>query len=61
MVGSIAESVVEEAILSLFEELGYTVINGANIAPGEPNAERTNYNDVVLKGRLPSALFKNQP
>lgn len=57
----ITESIVEQATLTWLEELGYTILNGANIAPGEPNAERTNYNDVVLKGRLPSALLRINP
>lgn len=33
------ESIVEEAALSWFEELGYAVAHGPSIAPGEPEAE----------------------
>lgn len=55
------ESVVEEASLSWFKELGYTILHGANIAPGEPNAERTNYSDVILSERLQSALARINP
>ncbi len=37
------ESVVEEATLDWFRELGYATLFGPDIAPGEPNAERANY------------------
>jgi len=36
----ITESAVEEVALSWFEGLGYTVLHGPAIAPGEPAAER---------------------
>ena len=55
------ESIVEEAALSWFEELGYTVLNGATIAPGEPNAERSNYSEVILADRLRHALKAINP
>src|SRR5260370_13447502 len=55
------ESIVEEASLSWFEELGYTVLHGAHIAPGEPHAERSNYSDVVLADRLRAALARINP
>jgi len=34
------ESTVEEAALSWFDELGYRIGHGPEIAPGEPAAER---------------------
>jgi len=55
------ESIVEEAALSWFEELGYTVLHGIDIAPGEPNAERSSYSDVILSDRLRAALVKVNP
>ncbi len=55
------ESIVEEAALSWFEELGYSVLYGARIAPGEPNAERSSYDDVILKDRLRAALARLNP
>jgi len=55
------ESIVEEAALSWFEELGYSVLYGTNIAPGEPDAERSNYGDVVLASRLRAALARVNP
>lgn len=56
-----AEWVVEESALSWFEELGYTKLDGATIAPGEPNAERTSYADVILADRLRNALVRINP
>src|SRR5258708_21161589 len=55
------ESIVEEAALSWFEELGYIVLHGIDIATGEPNAERSNYSDVILSDRLRSALARINP
>ena len=34
------ESIVEEAALEWFEELGYTIGHGPQVGPGEPAAER---------------------
>jgi len=39
----IAESVVEESTLAWFEELGWSVLHGPDITPGEPAAERGFY------------------
>src|SRR5882724_1717785 len=54
----VAESTVEEAALSWFQELGYTIVHGPEIAPGELFAERDNYSDVVLIKRLHEALAR---
>jgi len=48
----VAESVVEESALAWFEELGWSVLHGPDIAPGEPLAERESYSDVILRDRL---------
>jgi len=58
---SVAESTVEEAALSWFEELGYTIVHGPDIAPGELFAERDGYGDVVLVKRLHEALHRINP
>ena len=39
------ESTVEEAALELFSGLGYTILHGPDIAPGELFAERAEYSD----------------
>ena len=50
------ESAIEQAALDWFKDLGYTVLFGGDIAPEEPAAERIDYSEVVLSGRLQSAL-----
>jgi type I restriction enzyme R subunit len=55
------ESDVEEAALYYFEQLGYTVLGGPDIAPGESGTERSSYADVVLGDRLRSALIQLNP
>ena len=52
------ESTVEEAALEIFESIGYTILHGPTIAPGEMFAERTDYSDVVLVERLRKALIR---
>lgn len=37
------ESIVEQASLALLENLGYAILSGLEIAPGEVQAERENY------------------
>ena len=49
---AINESVIEDATLEWFAELGYAIGHGPHIAPGEPAAERLSFADVVLAGRL---------
>lgn len=59
--GAFTESVVEEAALAWFAELGYSTVFGPTIAPGEASAERSSHGDVVLLGRLRSALERINP
>jgi type I restriction enzyme R subunit len=61
MSGSFTESVVEEAALEWFGALGYQVVFGPTIAPGEPAAERTTYEQVLLEGRVREALCRLNP
>jgi type I restriction enzyme R subunit len=55
------ESHVEEAALTWFEELGYSVGHGPHMAPGELAAERNSFGDVVLVGRLRDAITRLNP
>lgn len=55
------ESTVEEAVLEWASGLGYAVVNGIEIAPDEPGAERLNYGEVILTGRLRDALARINP
>lgn len=57
---SVSESVVEQAALAWFESLGYAVLDGPEIAAGEPNAEREDpgYRDVILARRSRQAIAR---
>lgn len=57
----INESILEDASLSWFKELGYAVAHGPHIAPGEPKAERDSFGDTVLTGRLRHAVARLNP
>src|ERR1039458_9375551 len=56
-----SESVVEQAALAWFEADGYAVEYGAEIAPGDVEAERDDYREVVLSLRLRAALARLNP
>ena len=55
------ESIVEDAALEWFGELGYAVGHGPHLAPGEPAAERDSFGEVVLVGRLREAIRRLNP
>ncbi len=55
------ESTVEVAALEWFEELGYAVGHGPQLAPGEPSAERDSFAEGVLVGRLREAIGRLNP
>src|SRR5947209_566104 len=55
------ESVVEQAALAWLEGLGYTTLSGPDIAPGQPDAERDDYGQVILDRRLRQALQRLNP
>ncbi len=55
---SLNESIVEDAALEWFGELGYSVGHWPEMAPGEPAAERESFGDVVLaQTELLSAMW----
>ena len=58
---SLNESIVEDAALEWFGELGYTLGHGPHLAPGEPAAERDSFSEVVLVGRLREAIRRLNP
>lgn len=61
MTPAFTESVVKQAALAWLESAGWHVWNGAEIAPGEPAAERDDYGQVVLAQRLRAALARLNP
>lgn len=58
---SLNESIVEDAALAWFGELGYAIGHGPQLAPGEPAAERDGTGDVVLVRRLREATRRLNP
>jgi len=58
---SLNESIVEDAALTWFGELGYAVGHGPQLAPGEPAADRDSFGEVVLVGRLREAIRRLNP
>ena len=55
------ESVVEQAALAWLESIGYLIVSGPEIAPGEMAAERDGYGQVVLDRRLRQSLQSLNP
>ncbi|GAB5491717.1 MAG: type I restriction endonuclease subunit R [Phototrophicaceae bacterium] len=58
MEAKFTESTVEDATIDWLGELGFDYVYGGDIAPEEAQAERESYREVVLVGRLRSALDK---
>ena len=58
---SLNESIVEDAALEWFGELGYAIGHGPQLAPGEAAAERDSFGEVVLVGRLREAIRRLKP
>lgn len=57
----VTESVVEQAALAWLESVGWQVVNGAEIAPGERGAEREAYSQIILERRLHDSLARLNP
>ena len=55
------ESAVEEMAIEELQSLGYTYVAGVDLALDAPNPERNSYGEVLLIGRLRSALSKLNP
>jgi type I restriction enzyme R subunit len=52
---------VEQELLAWFEDLGYEVVFGPELAPDGTNPERKSYKHVLLEGRLKDALHRLNP
>lgn len=57
----ITESVAEEALLDWFRDLDFEVRYGGEIAPGEPAAERDDYRETFLLGRVEASIRRLNP
>jgi type I restriction enzyme R subunit len=58
---SLNESIVEDAALEWFGELGYAFGHEPQLAPGEPAAERDLFAEAVLVGHLRDAFRRMNP
>jgi type I restriction enzyme R subunit len=57
----VTESVVEQAALAWLESIGWRVVNGPEIAPDMPAAERRDYGEFTLARRVGEALARLNP
>ncbi len=57
----LSESTVEAVALEWLASLGWTVLHGPDVAADTPGAERADYGEVVLHGRLRSAIARLNP
>ncbi|MDR1806696.1 MAG: type I restriction endonuclease subunit R [Propionibacteriaceae bacterium] len=55
------EDELERWVLEMLAEVGWSHVYGPAIAPGEPGAERDDYRDVILEGRLRQAVVRLNP
>jgi len=53
------ESIVEDAALAWLESIGWHVAHGPDIAPDTLGAERRDYGEVVLAGRLRATVRRS--
>ncbi len=58
---SLNESVVEDAALEWFGELGYSCLGAEALTPALSHGERESYGEVVLVGRLREAIRRLNP
>ncbi len=54
-------NLTEQPLIEWLKNQGYEYVYGPDIAPNQPNAERDNFRDVVLKDRLLSAVRRFNP
>jgi type I restriction enzyme R subunit len=57
----VTENMVEDELLGWFEDLGYEVIFGPELAPDGANPERKSYRHALLEERLKDALHRLNP
>jgi type I restriction enzyme R subunit len=57
----LTESAIEDFAIRLFERVGYSYVYAPDIAPDGEQPERSHYGEVLLTGRLESALKRINP
>ena len=61
MTNKITESAIETFAIELLEKQGYHYVYGPSIAPDSDRAERASFEEVLLRGRLRSAVDRINP
>lgn len=61
MSSKILESGLEKLVLDELSALGWTVVHGFDVAPGESGAERDTYREIVLVRRLRDTITRLNP
>ncbi len=62
MINHLNESnLTEQSFVEWLQNQGYEHVYGSNIAPGQSNAERDNFRDVVLRERLLASIRRFNP
>ncbi len=61
MSAALNESIVEDAALTWFEELGHADGHGPQLSPGEPAPERDSFGKLLLVGRLRETFRRLKP
>lgn len=57
----VSENVLEEMMIEQLQRLGWNYLHGSSINPGEQGAEREDFQETVLKGRLHQAVSDLNP
>lgn len=57
----VTEDSLEQWVLEMLAEMGWQTVHGPDIAPGEMAAERSDYREVILEGRLAAAVSDLNP
>ena len=57
----LTENAIEEFAINLLERLGYSYVYGPDVAPDGEAPERSRFDEVLLTGRLESALKRINP
>ncbi|MCB5292070.1 type I restriction endonuclease subunit R [Arthrobacter sp. SO3] len=57
----VSENVLEEMMIEHLQKVGWDYVHGSTINPGEPQAEREDFREVVLKERLLQAISNLNP
>lgn len=57
----VSENVLEEMMIEHLQKVGWDYVHGSQINPGEPGAERDDFHETVLKGRLLQAVSDLNP